>query len=109
MNSKVLFEVDDERRKQDAKWGEQNHPDYAPSKNLAKLKLVTEKWVKQAKNLCELQAKNGELNWATILAEEFAEAMDELAFSSSSKLRAELIQVAAVCVAWIECIDRRGD
>lgn len=40
-----------------------------------------------------------------ILDAEVCEAFDE---SDSKKLRANLVQVAAVAVNWIEAIDRRG-
>ncbi len=52
----------------------------------------------------ERAAKGGYLTWAHILTEEFYEAMAE---EDQARLRAELIQVAAVAVAWIEQIDRR--
>ena len=42
---------------------------------------------------------------ADILAEEVAEVYAE---SDPDRLRAELIQVAAVCVQWIEAIDGRS-
>jgi len=46
----------------------------------------------------------GTLTMGHILREEFWEAMTE---SDDDKLRAELIQVAAVCVKWCEIIDAR--
>jgi len=76
----LLLELDRERIRQDAKWGEQNHK--APM-------------------------------WVAILTEEVGEAAalslsDEYGTSLSDreKLREELIQVAAVAVAFIECLDR---
>ncbi len=76
-----------ERVKQDAKWGEQNH---------------------------------GNLEWLAILAEEFGEVGqcickgclndDPQAAEHLDLLEYELIQVAAVCVAWVECLRRNeGD
>ena len=79
MNTRsVLNEVDEERRKQDKKWGEQNH---SPA------------------------------DWLMILGEEFGEAAKaalEAKFGQGSlrQYRNELIQVAAVAVAMIECFDR---
>ena len=74
----VLIQVMHERNKQDAEWGEQNH---------------------------DLSV------WGDILGEEVGEvakATLEARFRSGSvgDIRDELIQVAAVAVAMIECIDR---
>lgn len=44
-------------------------------------------------------------HWSLILLEEVYEALAE---SDPAKLRAELIQVAAVAASWIENIDRRS-
>ena len=82
----VLGCVQMERIKQDVKWGEQNHADLA---------------------------------WLAILGEEFGEASQCVTKSSVGPtepteakeyyelLEYELVQVAAVCVAWLECIRRR--
>ena len=76
-----------ERIKQNAKWGEQNHDS---------------------------------LKWFAILAEEFGEVANAIneefptiksQYSQEAiedNLEYELIQVAAVAVAWVECIRRRG-
>ena len=78
----VLQAVAIERARQDSKWGEQNH---------------------------------GNFVWSAILGEEVGEACMaslELEFGDSenpmANLREELVQVAAVAVAWIECLDREG-
>ena len=47
---------------------------------------------------------NGSITFEHILTEEWAEAIAE---SDPALLRAELVQVAAVCVQWIEAIDGR--
>lgn len=77
-----------ERIKQDVKWGEQNHND---------------------------------LKWLSILGEEFGEVAravneDNPAFERlythdalRENLEVELVQVAAVCIAWIECLRRRDE
>ena len=75
----ALANVDSERDSQDAKWGEQNHT----------------------------------IEWMSILGEEFGEACQEFnrvhfASCSDKNLRAELIQVAAVAVAIVECLDRKN-
>ncbi len=75
----VINEVLAERDSQDRKWGEQNHDDY---------------------------------RWLTILTEEIGELAqaalhDEFGGKHAGTLESELIQAAAVCVAWLECIERR--
>lgn len=81
----VLDEVRAERGSQERKWGPQNHDDFP---------------------------------WLSILVEEVGEAamaVNEANFEGGSNygnyadLRAELVQCAAVCIAWVEAIDRRSD
>jgi hypothetical protein len=79
----TLLDVAQERTKQNVKWGQQNHDD---------------------------------LMWTAILGEEVGEACQEVLTEVWGKenggghgdLREELVQVAAVAVAWIEAIDRRN-
>lgn len=93
----VLTEVACERQLQDDRWGEQNHPDGTGGAFRREL-------ADSARDLCNLAAKAGTIKWSQILREEFYEALAE---SDPTKLREELIQVAAVAVAWVEAIDRR--
>lgn len=70
-----------ERQRQYEKWGEQNHDDY---------------------------------RWLAILVEEIGELSqcalhDEFGGHAAGKLQEELVQVAAVAVSWLECLDRRGE
>lgn len=96
----VLSDVADERRRQDRKWGEQNHADHphtGPSAD-AWAALVA---------LAEAEARaslHRGPTWAAILLEEVGEALQE---DDPARLRAELVQVAAVAVAWIQALDRR--
>ncbi len=87
-----------ERERQHAKWGEQNHPDGTGS-------IVAIGNATLARESCEGAFARGEGTYLHILLEEVAEAFAE---SDPVKLRAELVQVAAVAVAWIETIDRRN-
>ena len=48
-----------------------------------------------------------DFTWNAILTEEVGEAAKEVLEVDVKKLRVELIQVAAVAVAWIESLDRR--
>nr|WP_203950423.1 hypothetical protein [Microbispora rosea] len=93
----VLSEVAVERAAQDAMWGLQEHPDgtgpaYASEADLAK-QAVTR------------AVAEGRVTWRHILYEEVLEAFAE---EDTDRLRAELIQVAAVAVKWIQALDRRA-
>jgi NTP pyrophosphatase (non-canonical NTP hydrolase) len=68
--------ADVERKRQDEKWGEQNH---------------------------------GDLYWLGILMEEVGELAQAVIEGKRLERNAELIPVAAVAVAWRECLDRRVD
>jgi NTP pyrophosphatase (non-canonical NTP hydrolase) len=46
--------------------------------------------------------------WMTILTEEVGEAAKDALSSDFVKMRSELLQVAAVAVAAVECIDREN-
>jgi hypothetical protein len=94
----VLIQVAAERMRQDARWGEQNHPDGTNLNNA--------EWRDHSRDLTEVAAKQGRVTWAHILQEEFVETLAEV---EPGRIRAELIQTAAVAVAWIQAIDRRPD
>jgi hypothetical protein len=94
----VTREVIAERVRQDAHWGQQDHPN---GTGVYSMQAAAER----SRRVCEQNAYNGTISWADILREEFHEALAE---SDPAALRAELIQVAAVAVAWVENIDRRG-
>jgi len=104
----VLEEVSQERVRQDAKWGEQNHPD-GTGDDWAMCSGQHIGWAEEAaddaRRRCqEASTKPWGDTFALILNEEVAEAFAE---SDPSRLREELLQVAAVAVNWIEAIDRR--
>lgn len=101
-----MIEIRAERRKQDAKWGEQNHPDgTGPHVVMAYGDAYAGDHAHRARAVCQSAAVAGRLTWRHILTEEVFEAFAE---DDPTVLRAELIQIAAVAVAWIEAIDRRG-
>lgn len=110
--SRVLNTVRRERHDQDRKWGEQNHPDLptfttpmwdtgVPYDPIAEYESEAYTW----KHINEGRVEKGKLAWDGILLEEVYEALAEC--GDDEKLREELVQVAAVAVAWIEAIDRR--
>ena len=73
--SDTIGEVINERKKQDEKWGEQNHHPY---------------------------------KWLSILGEEVGEANKAALEGSLLRYREELVQVAAVAIAAIECLEREA-
>ena len=98
----VLEEVGYERERQDMRWGEQNHIDAAGMGDYDLVKSALE-----ARAVNQKLIQNKTMSWAAILGEEVAEAFDEIN-EDEVALRADLVQVAAVCVAWIQAIDRRN-
>ena len=104
----VIAEVRAERRRQDAKWGEQNHPDgtgRAPHAENWGVADGSSGYIRdRLTQRCQARFEIGVGAWLDILAEEVAEAFAE---DDPALLRAELIQVAAVAVSWVEAIDRR--
>ena len=82
----ILKEVSQERERQDSMWGQQNHsaPEY--------LMILGE----------EVGEANKEALEAFFEAKRLHRAPDYFAY------RKELIQVAAVAVAMVECLDRNG-
>ncbi len=109
--SNVLNEVFNERLRQRDKWGDQNHPcldlvllnrsgGSSPQRMCSEYEIPSES---RAKYLLEAADEKGALTFAHILIEEVSEAISEF---DIDKRREELVQVAAVAVAWIEKIDR---
>lgn len=96
----ILEEIKAERVRQDAKWGEQNHPiTLLPA-------MYAESVANDLRQKCDEAFECGEGSWEDILLEEVYEALEQAAKGNIEKTREELIQVAAVVVAMIECVDR---
>ncbi len=94
----VLSAILEERRRQDAKWGDQSHRTDGTSK-------VFESARDRARRDCDnAEATASKASWTHILREETLEAFSEV---DPVKLRTELVQCGAVIVAWIEAIDTR--
>lgn len=118
---RIFDEINQERVRQDAKWGEQNHLDVDrvltdraggcdPQRMAEEYGIPT---ARSARANCDGEAEAGRCTWAHILVEEVAEAVEaatlaQLGREPLAALRKELVQVAAVAVSWIEAIDRRG-
>lgn len=106
----ILIEVAQERKRQDQKWGEQNHPDgTGPSQHLLgmgyydTMSFDFEDIAEACKQRTDRHAKKGTVTFADILLEEVFEALAE---EDQDRLRTELIQVAAVATQWAQKIDR---
>jgi len=115
---KVAADVRAERARQNEKWGQQNHPDGTGPLTAPLLDMLMR--IDQSRSddyrtaACELAAAatrstdeaavTGNVTWLDITLEEFVEATAE---SDPTKLRTELIQLAAVAQQWAEAIDRR--
>ncbi|CAL9664292.1 hypothetical protein SUDANB1_07131 [Streptomyces sp. enrichment culture] len=91
-----MVEVDAERQRQLAKWGEQSYPD-------GTARTGDRDEADRLRAACKANSRD-EDNWRDILAEEVAEAFAE---KDPAALRTELIQCAAVIQAWIHDIDGR--
>jgi hypothetical protein len=95
---RIFGELETERALQDAEFGTQHLEDG--------IRWVgDEPAMRAARKTCEFDTAHGTLTWRVVLWEEVREAFAAL---SEADLRNELIQVAAVAVAWIEDIDRRN-
>lgn len=96
--TRALEEVRTERYAQEAKWGEQNHPDGTGDEGSRRV-------AEMARAITDRRAREGTVTYRDILREEVYEAFGE---SDPARLREELVQVAAVAVAWVEKIDREA-
>lgn len=130
----IFDRVNQERVRQDAKWGEQNHPDVDrvltdrkgrtiidgagvhrwpdgcdPERMAEEYGIPTER---RAKANCDGAAQIGQCTWAHIAVEELAEVVHAATLAqqgrgSEEEVDAELVQLAAVVTAWIEARARR--
>lgn len=108
---KVLRDIETERRRQVDKWGIQHRRELDPLIE----PVVRERTVRQAKAQCDYSEDAGKANpariypytggatWEEVLDEEIAEAYNE-GYDKAAR-RKELVQCAAVLVAWIEDLD----
>lgn len=110
-----------ERERQRAKWGDDPHPDVGQAWWLQRQSRTGPlTWTDELRAMVEAgEASDGGAGWLEILFEEVGEARDaaemlapadEGAASRARRralLRAELVQVAAVAVAWVEDLERR--
>jgi hypothetical protein len=95
-------EIDAERQRQLAKFGEQHHPDMVGDADVQCDRR--QRFAERAAYYREVNDSDNTIDWTGILLEEVYEAVAE---SDPAKIRAELVQVAAVCAAWVADIDSR--
>lgn len=124
--SGILWEVFEERDRQHAKWGEQNHPlvDQGAQTDLGlpahairahdrrQSAVRAAIWYEvptadRARVACQAAAAAGRDTWAGILLEEFCEFLEAAAMGDEESARTELVQLGAVAAAAVEAIDRR--
>lgn len=91
-------ELDAERQRQLAAFGDQHHPAGTSSQHRTDADA--------ARRACQQAAADGTLTWTHILLEEFCEAVAE---TDPARLRTELVQLAAVCAAWVHDLDREEE
>jgi hypothetical protein len=101
----VLGEISAERARQQQLWGIQDWPDLSPTHPLTPEKATEQCEATKAATEAAFASEDG--SWADIACEEWAEVVEAAAHKDVPHLREELIQLAAVCVSWIEAIDRR--
>ena len=113
----IAAEACDERNRQDAKWGEQNHPMTPLARRIGSRWISDQKLYNDEAN--EWKRTNSErvaernsqglpsdrnCFWDGIILEEVYEALAETDYAAA---RAEWIQVIAVGIAIVECLDRQ--
>ncbi|MFE3853402.1 hypothetical protein ACFXPN_19980 [Streptomyces griseorubiginosus] len=103
-------EIDTERQRQLANFGDQHHPDLSGDAiTQREARDMFDQWAQNYRAInggtFDPQDPDTRLDWTGILLEEVYEALAE---ADPAKIRAELVQVAAVCAAWVADIDSRG-
>ncbi|MEV5140344.1 hypothetical protein AB0K71_05955 [Streptomyces syringium] len=105
----IAAEIDEERARQDARFGEQNHPNMSgDAERQCDARDMFEEWAQKYRDInaghFDPRDTDRRLDWTGILLEEVYETLAE---ADPARIRAELVQVAAVACAWIAAIDRR--
>lgn len=107
----IINEILKERQRQDDKWGREEHPlvykfngKEATGEDLCRYYDIPSE--QKAKNRCDNVAKNGTITWTDIIIEEVSEVVSA---SNDKDRRTELVQLGAVIVAAIECLDRKSE
>jgi len=105
MIDKIFDEIRAERRRQDEKFGEQNHPMLGKQLKFPEMgPYPSELILVNQLELTKERIEAGVHGWLDVLIEEICEAFLE---TEPEKQREEMVQVAAVAVSIIEYLDRR--
>lgn len=106
-STKISNEILEEVINQYNKWGIMNHPSIANTLNPVNGPQISSYYEvpkeQRAKDLCEEAFASDNPSWGVIAVEELVESLT--AFDPEHR-REELIQLAAVCISWIDSIDR---
>jgi hypothetical protein len=101
----VLWEVAQERGRQEAKWGVQDMPDGTGPREVGPGQPYYYSTMAEiAKQACDVARDADDRRMSLVLLEEVFEALAE---DDPDALAAELVQVAGVAVKWIQMIRRR--
>lgn len=109
--TEVLLQVREERARQFAQYGDNSDledgtgplkPWLSPLRQSAAYEIERE----LRKEYLNHEAAHGKPTWMHLIREEVAEAFME---DDPARLRAELLQVAALAVSWIEKLDARAE
>jgi hypothetical protein len=93
---RIFLDIGGEHKRQDGKWGKQNHPMLCVP--------FTIDVMLNAQQVYKRLNETKNYSWFQILMEEVYEAFSEI---DLNKQREDMLQVAAVAVRIIECLDRR--
>ncbi len=109
----VLMAVFDERVRQEAQYGEVNrHTTSGTGPGTAWLLPYTFDNAKQIQEQLrydyeDFEAEGNPVTWAHLVREEIAEAFERE--EGDPRLPAELVQVAALCVSWVERLQAKAE
>ena len=108
--SVAVADAIDERVRQLDKWGDQSHacvPWEIPDREVARKmdeRFMARELERAAKADCDREFKAGRGTWWHIAHEELCEVLA----ADPEKRREELVQLTAVCLAWLEDIDNKA-
>lgn len=98
----ILNEIKAERERQNVKWGEQNHS------VIEWQAILMEEVGEAAKEATDFHFRNPVKYQSAQLGEFKGEPSEEKQLQRLIDYRKELIQIAAVAVQMVECLDRNG-
>lgn len=104
MKKEIIEKIIKERKRQDEKWGIQDHPSITEIEGVNLSEYYDIPSMLEAQKTCDQQSENKELTWTDILLEEFCEVVE----APNEELRkTELVEVISVAIAWYESIERK--